>query len=68
VVASSKFHAATPRTYAAGNLVVHQYSPLPESKLDTLPPKPHPKHPPSPTFEKHFSAYVDLTAKKPNTS
>jgi hypothetical protein len=23
---------------------------------------------PSPTFEKHFSAYVDLAAKKPNTS
>jgi hypothetical protein len=58
VVASSKFHAVIPRTHAAGNLAVHQYSPLSEPKLDILPPKPHP-----PTFEKRISAYVDLTAK-----
>ena len=58
VVASSKFHAAIPRIHAAGNLAVHQYSPLSEPKLDILPPKPHP-----PTFEKRISAYVDLTAK-----
>jgi hypothetical protein len=57
VVASSKFHAAIPRTHAADNLAVHQYSPLSEPKLGTLPPKPHP-----PTFEKRISAYVDLTA------